>query len=81
MKNMETFEITLTDSDGSVIRKKEFSENEKEKALDFWSNTYRIYLSRRYNAKITESNKDCLKVVLNQSDKHRVYLELVRSIS
>ena len=78
---MEIFEITLTGSDGSVIRKKEFSENEKETALEFWSNTYRIYLSRRYNAKIVKSNKNCLKVVLNQPDKHKVYLELVKHIS
>ena len=49
--------ITITDSEGSVIKRREFSKDQSSEALDFWCGIISRYTKEEYNSELRRTKE------------------------
>ena len=54
--------ITITDSEGSVIEKKEFSKEQNDEAIDFWCGIISRYTEEEYNSELKITKEYAVRI-------------------
>ena len=69
--------ITITDSEGSVIEKKEFSKEQSNEALDYWCGIVSGYIREEYNSELKRTEKlSVVRIEFHNPSKGTEQIEL-----
>ena len=68
--------ITITDSGGSVIEKKEFSKEQSGEALDFWRGIISRYTEEEYDSELKITEESAVRIEFYNPSKGKKQVEL-----